>query len=119
MINGYKKTIKVTPEEFSVDKIKNFQRVVKNQLGHPDPVYTDQARVNVKYQKKLMELENVITLGNSIVEDNVLSPDLSYCRDPSQKLQAIMSEQQFALIPQMSIHRGMGSITERRALTED
>ena len=90
----------MTPEEFSVNKIRNFQRVVKSQLGHPDPVYRDQARVNVKYHKKLMELEDVITVGRqSAVEDNVMLPDLSYAKDTSAspKLHAILSQEQITV----------------------
>jgi hypothetical protein len=74
--------------------------VVKSQLGHPDPVYRDQARVNVKYHKKLMELEDVITVGKqSAVQDHVMLPDLSYAIESSTspKHLAIMNQEQITI----------------------
>jgi hypothetical protein len=49
LIGKFKKEIRVLPQEFSIDRLKNYSKVVKDQLPYADPIYLQQAKVNLKF----------------------------------------------------------------------
>lgn len=55
------------PEEFKLSSFENYRSVLKN-YEKADPLYQAQAKVNVRYQKKLIELEDIVTVGKPNIE---------------------------------------------------
>lgn len=96
LLNKFKKDIRVLPQEFSIDRLKNYAKVVKD-LPHADPIYQQQAKCNLKFQKKFMELEDVVHFREQPLLPHISRTKNTLDTAPSRFLDASTSRRESTL----------------------
>jgi hypothetical protein len=61
ILSQYKSMIRILPKEFDLKKIKQLSSHLLK-LQQPDTIYEEQARINPKFKKSLMHIENVVNV---------------------------------------------------------
>lgn len=54
--------IRILPSEFNLNKMKQLRDYVKQKLVQPHIVYQEEARINPKFQTKLIKLEDIVQI---------------------------------------------------------
>ena len=60
LCNRYEKMVRIVPEEFDISQMSKLKGHIKNKLQKPDRFYQEQARINPKFHKKIINIENIV-----------------------------------------------------------
>jgi hypothetical protein len=62
IINAYSCMIRVLPEEFSVEKMKQLGYLTDTKIKRPSKIIVEQSKMNPKFAKKLVEVDNLVNI---------------------------------------------------------